>query len=254
MNSNPMITIYIRIALFFTKKKYQIFRLFNVKIGKYNTSREINRIGFIDQDGLIHVPEVYSHLFNSNDLYSGGEFLQRKRFYIDVLLENGLILLEKNFQANSFAFYNELTILNKLKSFGFVPKIYFVDYKNSAITLNYIDGFVLRERIAKFNCGIRDIDRKMYVINKAYLDPVIVVKDIVSKKLLDNMIEQINKIHQMKILIRDIKYGNIIIKDEESFLIDFHDAIYFKYTPKIIFDTIKNSDLLILQNIFRYIN
>lgn len=252
---DTILNIYIKIVRTGIKCKYFIFHCFKIKIGQYSDLHDKTRIGFIDQDGLIHVSDEFLRYFNPNDLYTGGEFLQRKRFELNVLIDNGLVLIEKNFSNNYVAFYNEIAIINKLRNYTFVPKIHFVDYKKQSITINYLDGFVLREKIAKLNCKIRDIDRLLdtnELSDKTDPDPAIIVKDIVSRKLFDDILENVRKIHQKKILVRDIKYGNIIIKDEESFLIDFHDAIFFKYTPKFIFDIIKKSDLLIIQSIFGY--
>ncbi len=254
---NLAIRIYSKIIYISLKIKYFFYKLCKKKIGKYRNSDDLQLIGFIDQDGLIHVSAEYHRLFHANDLYEEGKFLIRKRTFINVLLYNEVVLVEKNFKNNFSHFYNELTVLDSLKDISRVPKIHFVDYKNNSIYINYIDGFVLREKIAKFGAKIRDIDKKTIndkvgIIEK-YIDPAMVVKDIVSKDLMQKIVELVDQIHQNKILIVDIKYGNIIIKNEIPYWIDFNDSLLFKHTPKTIFNRIKKYDLILLNKIFKYV-
>lgn len=230
--------------------KFSIYKLLEIKVGKYRKINDFLQIGFIDQDGLIHVSSEYCSLFNPNDLFVGGDFLYRKRFSMNVLIKDNNILLEKYYNNDFIAFYNELQILHELRDIDCVPKIYYVDYKNASFVMNYINGFVLREKLAKSGAPIRDIDKKDDAQCEKSIDMAVIIKNIVTDELLQNIKECIFKIHQKKVLIIDIKFGNILIKNGKAFFVDFNDSILFKYTSAFIFNIIKKSDLIHFQNLF----
>lgn len=239
---------------FSLRVKYSIYRILGVKIGLYRNSNDLQRIGFIDQDGLIHVSPEYNFYFNPNDLFSQGDFLCRKRFSINVLYKDKVVYLVKVFHHNFFAFYNELLILHELREIDCVPKIKYVNYKNPSFVMNYIDGYVLREKFAKFGVSIRDVDKNAIgensQITQNNVDISSIIKEIVNDELLQNIKDTVKKIHRKKVLIIDIKFGNMLIKNDKAFFVDFNDSILFKYTPAFIFNIIKKSDLFRLNNLF----
>lgn len=256
--SNRLLKLVIRIitiiAIIPAKIKYLIYTLYKVKIFDYNNSNNFLRIGFVDQDGLIHVPLKYQRLFNSNDLYTEGEFLYRNGTSVNLLLKEGIVLVEKIYHRRKYLFYNELVILNELKDIDCVPKIFSVDFINRKLVINYIDGYVLREKIAKHGAMVRDIDKKINAdLGKSpekYIDTDLIVKDLVSRELFQKIRESVNKVHQKKIQIVDIKYGNIIIKDDKPYIIDFNNSRLYKYLPLFIFNQIKKSDDFVLKDLF----
>lgn len=243
-----------KIIAVYLQIKFSFYRLFEIKVGKYRKINDFLQIGFIDQDGLIHVSSEYCNLFNPNDIFIGGDFLYRKRFSMNVLIKDNNILLEKYYNNDFIAFYNELQILHELRDIDCVPKIYYADYKNASFVMNYINGFVLREKLAKSGAPIRDIDKKDNAQCEEFenksIDMAVIIKNIVNDELLQNIKECIFKIHQKKVLIIDIKFGNMIIKNGKAFFVDFNDSILFKYTPAYIFNIIKKSDLIHLKNLF----
>ena len=65
-----VIRLYKMISYFNLRVKYLLFYLLGIKVGNYKTPVDFERIGYIDQDGLIHVPVKYQRLFNPNDIYT----------------------------------------------------------------------------------------------------------------------------------------------------------------------------------------
>ena len=252
------IRLYKMISYFNMRVKYLQFYIFSMRIGNYKAGFDFDRIGYIDQDGLIHVPAEYHKLFNPNDIYTEGEFLQRKKFSISILLKDDTVYVEKKFNNHFFDFYNELSILNALKDLECVPKIYCVDYKNLSFVTNYIYGFCLREKLAKRGVVVRDVDLKIKANEKVspqYEENLaLALNEIVGKDLLVQIKKCIKKVHRRKVLIVDIKYGNIIINNGKPFLIDFNDSILFNRTPNFIFKYIRKADKVLLNNIFQYVN
>jgi serine/threonine protein kinase len=246
------------ISYFNLRVKYLQFYIFRGRIGNYKNQFDYDRIGYIDQDGLIHVATEHQRLFNPSDIYTEGEFLQRKKFYISVLLKEDTVYIEKKFNNHFFDFYNELSILNALRNIECVPKIFSVDYKNLSFVTNYIYGYCLREKLAKRGVIVRDVDLiiagKKQVSHQCEEKLATVMNEIVSKELLVQIKKCIKKVHQKKVLIVDIKYGNIIINNGKPYLIDFNDSILFNRTPNFIFKYIKKADKVLLNNIFKYVN
>ena len=252
--ANILIEFCKKIISVYLQMKYSFYKQFEIKVGNYRKIKDFLQIGFIDQDGLIHVSSEYCSLFNPNDIFIGGDFLYRKRFSMNVLIKDNNIFLEKHYNNDFIAFYNELQILHELRDIDCVPKIYYVDYKNASFVMNYINGFVLREKLAKSGAPIRDIDKKDNAQCEEFenksIDMAVIIKNIVNDDLLQNIKECVYKIHQKKVLIIDIKFGNMLIKNGKAFFVDFNDSISFKYTPAFIFNIIKKSDLVRLKNIF----
>lgn len=251
-----VIKVYIRINLLYLKFKYLLYYLFKIRVGEYNNADHFERIGFIDQDGLCHVPLKYKRFLNVNDIYVEGDFLLRKRFSLNILilLKNDTLFVEKKFNNNFFYFYNELSILRALKDVDCVPKIYCVDYENLSFTYKYIEGFCVRERLAKLGALVRDVNKginnSVEILNNDKIASAL--NSILSAELLSQIMESVNKIHNKKVLIMDIKYGNIVICNNKPYLLDFNDSILFKRTPAVIFNFIKKSDFLKFENIFSY--
>lgn len=246
-----MIKIYLKIETIFLCLLYYYFKIIRKKIGNYPSFNNAQRIGFIDQDGLIHVPTKYHNHFNLNDLYFEGDFLCRDGSLLNVIIEENVILLEKKFRNKYFDFINELRILHHLRNVDCVPKIHYVDYKNKSLIINYIDGYILREKIAKCGALVRDIDLKSISENKSeskeYADLETIMKLCVSKQLRNQILNSIEQIHEKGVIIYDIKIGNIIIKPYKSFIIDFNHSRFHKFMPKYIINILKKMDIELLN-------
>jgi len=186
-----IIKIYKKYIYVFSIIIFSFYKIFNIKIFRSENPTNLQKIGFIDQDGLIHIPSEYYSYVNSGDLYIKGDFLHRKRFSITVILKENQVFLEKKFKNNFFSFYNELTILHELRNTDCVPKVYFVNYENLSFVMNYIEGYVLREKVAKCGVLVRDIDKKMNVHLKEnankFVSMDLYLKRIVNLKTLQNI-------------------------------------------------------------------
>jgi serine/threonine protein kinase len=247
--------IYKKLIDYYFRIKYFFYDILGIKVGEHTNLNDFENIGFIDQDGLIHVPLEYQRLFNPNDIYTSGEFMYRIRHKINILYSKNAVLVEKNFKNDSFHFYNEVSILYELKDCDCVSTICFVDFKNHKIAIKYIDGFVLREKLAKLGAKIRDVDKLISDKKEVhkYVDLATAFNQITNIEILNKIKESVDQIHRKKILIRDIKYGNIIIKNERPYLFDFDESLLLKHTPRFFFDAIKKSDLLKLKDILKCI-
>ena len=191
-------------------------------------------IAQIDQDGFL--------LSNFGDIQKApvveqAQFLPRKRFGLNVVAIGDYIGVRKHYAGRKAAFVRELQALHKLTLAGCnVPAIMDVDFDNLTLTIAYIQGAVIREELAKRGAVLRDRDVEN---NPAYaglsakqrlLKRIEQGKrflyDVVDNKQVEDLFESIRKIHNAGFVLKDIKYGNIIIQErsDKLFLIDFDYA------------------------------
>lgn len=183
-------------------------------------------------------------------------FVPRKRFILNVVAFGDTVALQKKFKSDKMAFYNELNALIKLNRIGVnVPELLDFDINNLSITYSFIYGKVLREELVKKGALIRERDILKDPNNSQLSSQDLKARRILEgKKVLLNVIDQqtINQIHDQIIKIHacglmniDIKYGNIIVenKSSEPFIIDFDTVRDFSKTPDIIKRLIKDIDI-----------
>ena len=212
----------------------------------------IEYIGFIDQDGLIHCSSEHHDLFHPVNLYLQGDFIKRYRYSVHIVRINNRLLIEKNYNGNVLSFYNEIFILSKLKDLEFIPKVSFISYKRKTVYLDYINGAVLREQLASLGANIRDVDliEESRSFEQKAKSARIYLRDALSEQGIKQIKECYKAIHARKIIVNDIKYGNIIMCGERPFLIDFEASIYFPELPGFLFRRLAEIDKNKIKTLF----
>ena len=131
---------------------------------------------------------------------------------------------------------NELIILKKLNHIKSVPKIIdsFYEWEHFYIVVSFIEGKTIQEFAAQNNPLIIP-NAKSDDLSKYYLDML---------KILNKMLEITIEIHKKNIIIGDISDSNIMINNENIYLIDFDGSIDMSSSSnKYIFNTIKFNSL-----------
>lgn len=212
----------------------------------------IEYIGFIDQDGLIHCAREHHDLFHSINLYLHGDFIRRHRYSLHIVRINNRLLIEKNYKGNTLSFYNEIFILSKLRDLEFIPKVSFISYKRKTVYLDYIHGAVLREQLASLGANIRDVDliRETRNFEQKAESARIYLRQAISEKSIKRIKESYEAIHTRKIIVNDIKYGNIIMCGDRPYLIDFETSIYFPELPGFLFRRLAEIDKYKIETLF----
>ena len=226
----------------------------NLKLLKENLEKTKHVvIANIDQDGFF-----LSHFgpINGVPCISRENFLPRKWLPIDLVTIDGLVGIRKNYwdqmtnpptgsssqrkarlKNYKILFLREIEALYFLTRAGCnVPAIMDVDFKNFSLTFSYIPGKVLREELASSGAILRDRDvdknlqfnqlpleaRKFKRIEEGrkYL------RHSINEEFIENLFDQVRKIHSAGFRINDIKYGNVIIekKTGNPYLIDFESS------------------------------
>ncbi len=216
------------------------------------TSNEVV-IAEIDQDGfyLSHFGVIKGLPMTSNE-----EFLKRNRFILKMVALTGYIGIKKNYGENKFAFINELKTLHCLRSSGCnLPSIMDVDFDNLTLTVSYIPGLVLREDMAKKASSLRDRETKAPLKlsssdnRKEWLRRIHegkrVIYDVVDSEFVDNLFEEMRKLHQRGFLWNDIKYGNVIIekKSKNPYIFDFDSTRHHSSLPKSMFNALRDQEV-----------
>jgi serine/threonine protein kinase len=206
----------------------------------------------IDQDGFLcsilgplsGVPTV-----------SRDRFTPRIRFALSIVDVDGIVGVEKRFDADAAAFVAELEAADDLRRAGCrVPAILDVDFDRHTITFEYVPGGVLREELARRGALVRDRDviadpsfqglsrneRRSRRISegRALLDRVLDARDV------ERMFDELKKIHGAGYILHDIKYGNIILEASsgDPYVIDFDRARTYPGWNRLAIRTLRDRD------------
>lgn len=243
-------------------------------------------IAEIDQDGFLL--SYFGPIRNAITI-SKKEFLPRKRFKLEVVIINGQVGIKKHYNDDKLSFVNEIDALYNLGLAGRnVPAIMDIDFNNLTLTFSYILGSVLREELAKRGAVVYDRD----VINnpeyihllqkKRWIEYIQKLKDVLidlfglhpeqkrwiwikcSQKLkyvlsgvigshfMENLFAELKKVHATGFVLKDVKYGNIIIEKESGkpFFIDFDGSMNCSFLGKHFFKFIRDRDIEKFNMIF----
>lgn len=237
----------------YLRMKYKMMDLFSQSNGvPASPPKNPEYIGSIDQDGLIHCADSYRDLFDSPNLYKGGDYLDRKKFSIHIVRADNRLLIEKNYNGNIFSFYNELSILGKLSDLDYIPCVLAVSFEEKILYLEYVHGAVLREKLAALGAGIRDIDlageKRSFEQKAAGARPYL--NDVLTESTINRIRQCYENIHARKIMVHDIKYGNIILNEKGPCLIDFETSICFPELPGFMFKKLAETDNQKINTLF----
>ena len=189
--------------------KHNSYNLIRKKIADYpNPPNHLKEIGFFNKKMLIQTSWEYRQYFDPNNLNDlNREVPPYKENKVTLILDGDDVLIKKKFSGNRKFddFYSELVCYDKMGRFGFTPDIKYVDYKETSIYMKFIDGVPLSKRRA---------DLKEFVQDKG---------DIIRVHLK----EIVNLLHANGIIFLDLSGRNLIVKENNMYIFDFSDAIYF---------------------------
>jgi len=221
---------------------------FDIVCKKIKTNKEIV-LGKIDQNGAIK--SNYGSIKNIKSI-NEKNYIDRKRFNIYLLIINEKVGIKKCYGNNKTAFINEFIALKVLSENGCnVPMILDADFHDNSITISYINGIVLKSKLAKLGSKIFDDDFSTSFNNnnnKNWTKRINEGRKNLSKAIDEQFIydikNQLKMIHSNRIIINDIKYGNILIeeKTKKPYFIDFDYARYYPRINQRIFNSLTDND------------
>jgi len=197
------------------------FRLTGKNIGGYPTPPgNLEEIGFFDKRLLIHTKDPYRRYFQEKNLHQGGDYQRMDHKLVSLVLHEDSVLIKKRFEdfKRHYEFYNELICLHRLRKTGIVPKIYFVDYKNYTIYMEYISGDVM---LPVKRDGKKDVGSDG------------------SQEIRNGFQNSLQKMHENGIVLYDMAGHNMMRSSGNFYFIDFADAIYNSRLLKSRFNKMK---------------
>jgi len=210
-------------------------------------------IAKIDQDGF------FLSLFGQIEgipCVDEAYFIPRLRSCLNLVTVDRKVGVKKDYKGRVISFIREIEALHALRKAGCnVPSILDVDFENCSLTISYIPGTVLREQLALRGATLRDrdVDENPHFIplspearalkkikeGKRYL------REVVSQDFIEKLFDQVVKIHSAGFIIRDIKYGNVIVekKTGNPYLIDFESSTNFTGKAYSAFRQLRDYDI-----------
>ena len=209
-------------------------------------------IAEIDQDGFLL--SHYGAMKNVPTI-SNEKFVPRKGTKLIVVSLNGYLGVKKHFKRKR-RFIDELKALHRLYLTGCnVPAIRDVDFGNLTITTSYINGRVLREKLAERGAILRDRDVGS-ILNfsnmsseEKWMERIHEGKkklyEVINELFSEDLFLEIQKMHKARFTWNDLKYGNIIIEEKtgKPVLIDFVSARHFHELNDNLFRLLCDRDI-----------
>ena len=241
-----------------TQKSDRSFSLNDILDDKDQIAFLINKIG---KKGFAVVGtfDGYGYLNTAFDLKLKTKILRnkevvRKKFVIElVVLKNGIIALKKTHSSYKI-FFREIFAMGKLGKTNInIPKILEFDIRDKYILMEYIDENNLKNNIAFQGADqqLRDLVNSPMYVNSSEIERYY-LRTITEKPYLKHVLasDQIEKIYEdyrimlnQRFVYEDIKYGNLIVQENEIFWVDFEHCKYHWIAPNFIFKPISNQYL-----------
>ncbi|HLQ99300.1 MAG TPA: lipopolysaccharide core heptose(II) kinase RfaY [Sphingobacterium sp.] len=195
---------------------------------------DIIEIGFYDFDILLHVENKYRYLINPDNLYEKGEYRNFKKNKVKLAYDGDILLIKKKFNGyrRFFELDNEVRGLNKLSITGIVPSIKYVDYRNCTIFIEYIDGINLSKGRKNIACYFKAN----------------------SSGISEEIFSKVHEVHNKGIVLGDASTRNLILYDNDIYVIDFSEAVFFNNLSSLsgwklhAFTAMKKDDLKKINN------
>ena len=175
-------------------------------------------IAFFDQENRV--------CLNTADIDSC-EHQRRQRNQVSVVVHNGYICLMKTYQTLG-CLINEVRSLDKLKNIAGVPKLIDISIKHQQVYQSLVPGKPLSAILNDNGKTPGDLylyekemtDHPEYPID---FDPLSAAV-LLSPTFINKLRVLINAIHDAGVLIRDVKFGNIMLDGDMPYLVDFDAA------------------------------
>ncbi len=179
---------------------------------------------------------VLSH-FGDIGIYSGTlieseDFRPRSRNRMQVVVNAGLVAIKKTYSVRD-RFINEVLSLDALKHNDFVPRIISVDSRRRIL----YQSFIVSENLGSLMAQRGATVGVQYQVGKAYPGPgrwrenpprgeqrqvlLRALRAIVDEEFLINLEKLVESAHKVGVSLRDVKHGNVLIREGMPYLCDF---------------------------------
>lgn len=178
-------------------------------------------LGIFDQEGRI-LTEFKD--LPISPMIDTAQFIPRVGFQLSIVVKDDLVLVKKQYNRDRRAFAREWYNLLVLDGLANVPKVWAADRRNLTLYISYFQGKTFREILQEK--GVQFNTEKNYAGDR-HVVVAHAVQKWISRDILDKLRDQIDRIHQLRIVRLDLKAGNFILGEDSSIsLIDFEYPFY----------------------------
>ncbi|MCP4322943.1 MAG: hypothetical protein GY951_17440 [Psychromonas sp.] len=156
-----------------------------------------------------------------------GAYKTRERNQVSVVEHNGITCLMKTYQTVE-CLINEVCSLDKLKHIAGVPKLIDISLKYRQVYQSLVPGRALSAMLNEIgktpgNLYLYENEMTDHPEYPFDFDPLSAAT-LLSPKFINQLRLMLNEIHDAGVLIRDVKFGNIMVEDDTPYLVDFDAA------------------------------
>ena len=188
--------------------------------------------------------EQLNYLQPQSNLHT--EFIVRERNVVSLVIHKNQICLMKCYE-NLNCLINEVRALNRLKEVTGVPKLVDINLFKKQAYQSFIPGTSLSHILMEQGCS----EGKIYLYENQMSDdedyPHDLLKtygnNLVSEHFIYKFRQLLNDIHLNGVLVRDVKFGNIINHNGVPYLVDFDCASMIKNNQSDQLTTFKENAL-----------
>lgn len=188
--------------------------------------------------------EQLNYLLPQSNLDS--EFIARERNVVSLVIHKNQICLMKCYE-NLNCLINEVRALNRLKEVTGVPKLVDINLLKKQAYQSFIPGTSLSHILIKQGCS----EGEIYLYENQMSDDENYPHDLlntygnnlVSEHFIYKFRQLLNDIHLNGVLVRDVKFGNIINHNGVPYLVDFDCASMIKNNQSDQLTTFKENAL-----------
>lgn len=204
-------------------------------LSRHKEEKEV-LIAEIDQQNRM-LSHIESGLSSASSSVDQENFEKRRHHKIELVVMSGILAIKKTY-CNYGYFSNELLALNALGSLPIVPKLVAVSRNDLVIYQTFLRGQNLGSILDEHGITIDDQFHFTYPgIGNWSEDAgesrqrsriMTCLQGIMSSSQIECISNLLTTIHRTGIAVKDVKYGNIIIGENEIYMCDFDGAEVFQ--------------------------
>ncbi|HEX9668839.1 MAG TPA: hypothetical protein VGC93_05080, partial [Thermoanaerobaculia bacterium] len=199
-------------------------------------SEEPVLLGRIDNDGRVLALGPRPVDLPGLDEVSAADFVERYRYGLDLVLEDGAVLVRKDFRGDRRAFRREWHSLDALAGAAGCPTLHRVDERGLVLFKAFVPGPTLRQRLVRSGARILSVDTEADPELDG-LDPEALIEavwargrsrfaDALPPGTLDALESRLDAIHRRGVTGFSLSFGNVVLHEvtAEPCFIDFDAA------------------------------
>lgn len=216
-------------------------------------------LGRIDNDGRVG---LVCGPIPGADPVDEHAFVERRRYHLDVVLENDRVLVRKDFRGDRRAFLREWRSLEALAGRPGCPAVHRAETSRLRLWKSFVPGPTLRQRLVRAGARILSIDTEAEP-ELARLGPQARIEavwargrerfaDALPADFLDGLERRLNSVHRRGVTGFSLSFGNVVLHEgtDEPWFIDFDAAVAHRRSSGLAFRLARDRDRDLFNRIY----